>query len=146
MSKAVKPIDLAKLYLESYGSADWRVYDQILGEDVEYEDSGGSRLRGRESLVQSLKDWKEGFADGRVYKIRSTVSDGNMAVAEITWTGTHTDTLTSEKTSSTINQKLNPTGRTIYHDAVLIFEINGSKIGSIRHYYDMNDFMRQVAG
>lgn len=145
MSEAKLPRELAKIYLESYGSADWHTYEKILGENVEYEDSGGSRLRGREDLVRSLRDWKEGFSDGRVFKFRSIVSEGSIVVAEITWTGTHTDTLTSTKTSSTINKELSPTGRTIYHDAVLIFEVDCNRIVKIRHYYDMNDFMRQIS-
>lgn len=144
MPHTVSPKELANIYLASYGSADWSACQKILDDNVEYEDSGGSRLRGSVELINSLKDWKEGFADGRVFKIRSIVSEADIVVAEITWTGTHTHTLTSAKTSRTINKALSPTGRVIFHDAVLIFEILGSRIVSIRHYYDMNDFMRQV--
>ena len=66
MSQTLTPKELAKIYLDSYGSADWSAYQNILDNAVEYEDSGGSRLHGSSDLIKSLKDWKEGFSDGRV--------------------------------------------------------------------------------
>lgn len=141
MSCASNAKELVTKYFDAYAASDWNTYQQILNENVEYENSGGSKFRGSSELMTSINDWKSGFPDAKVFKIRSIVEEGNTVVAEITWTGTHTATLTSKKTKSTIDKEIPPTGRVIFHDAVLIMEIENSKISSIRHYYDMNDFM-----
>lgn len=146
MSRASDGKTLIRKYFDAYAASDWKAYEQILDRDVEYEDSGGSKLRGARELMASINDWKAGFPDARVFKIRSMVAEGGTVVAEITWTGTHTNTLTSKKTQNTISQDVAPTGNVIFHDAVLIMDFSDSKITNIRHYYDMNDFTLQISG
>ena len=131
-------------FLDSYSSASWSELAMLFEADARYEDSSGSSVRGGEQIAESFRGWKSAFPDAVASEVRTVVSDGDVVVIELIWAGTHTVALTRDKTQVAAGQRIEPTGNRVTTPAVVIAELSSGRIRTMRHYYDMLDFLQQL--
>ena len=132
------PAQLATALVTAFNNNDWDAYRQNLTADSVYDEVGTSRkLEGVEAVVEALKGWKEAFPDVKG-TIGNTMSTGNTAVLEVSWTGTHTGPL--QGPTGTIPA----TGKQQTTRSGWVLDFDGGKLKQSRHYFDMLSLMQQL--
>lgn len=124
--------------IEAFNTGDFGRLGKTLTEDSVYEEFATQRkLQGRQPVVEANQGWKEAFPDSRG-TIRSLLCDGNKAIAEVLWEGTHRGTLYGP------GGELPPTGKRVKVPASLICTVQEGKIKETRHYFDMMTLLQQI--
>ena len=137
-------ISVILAFLDSYSSGSWSEMSMLFEADARYEDSSGSSVHGDEQIAESFRGWKSAFPDAVASEVKTVISDGDLVAVELIWAGTHTVALTSDKTQLGSGQRIEPTGNRVTTPAVIIAELRHRRIHTMRHYYDMLDFLQQL--
>ena len=131
-------------FLDSYSSGSWSDLAVLFEDDACYDDSSGSSVRGGRQIAESFRGWKSAFPDAIAKEVKTLITDGETVAVELTWAGTHTVALTSDKTQGGSGDRIEPTGNRVTTPAVIIAELRQGRIHAMRHYYDMLDFLQQL--
>jgi steroid delta-isomerase-like uncharacterized protein len=94
---------------------------------------GGTTIEGLDALVAFGQGFAIAFPDSH-HEVRSIIESANIAVAEVTYTGTHTGP----------QGEVPPTGRTLRLLACLVFEVNAGRITAQRAYYEQMTLAAQL--
>jgi predicted ester cyclase len=106
-------------------------------EDAQLTGPGGLSGTGRQTQQLFYSIWNDGFPDNRVTNIR-VAADGDMAVLEAVFEGTHTGLLHAP------TGDIPPTGKRVSIPFVVTYSIGDGHITGFRLYFDQMDVVTQL--
>jgi steroid delta-isomerase-like uncharacterized protein len=129
---------LAREQIDTFNNGDWELLRGILASDPRYEELGTERkVEGPEKIIELFKGWKQAFPDA-AGTVTSSVASGNTAALEVTWKGTHTGPLTTAEGTIPASGKVQETPGAVF------YTFEGSKIKSMRQYFDSLTLLKQI--
>lgn len=131
-------LDIIQNHIDRFNASDWDAYKAALAQDVVYEEiATNTRVQGPDAYINTVQRWKRAFPDVRG-TIQNAVIEGDKAVVELEWEGTHGGPLEGPiGTLPATNKK----GRL---RAVLMLRFANDKIVESRHYFDLFTLMSQL--
>lgn len=123
------------------GAFDTRDFDlarrHMTAETVVHETPTGEAFRGADGVLREFRRWIGGCSDAQ-NNIHRIVVEGDIAVMEGVWAGTHDGDLVFP------DQTLPPTGRRIAFPFVTVARAEGNVYIEGRHYYDLQTITAQL--
>ena len=140
-TEALTADELAKVardQIDAFNEGDWEQMRALLTSDARYHEFGTERkIEGPDQIIELFKGWKTAFPDA-AGTVTNAVADGNTAVLEVTWTGTHNGPLVTAAGTIPASGKRQETPAAVFY----VFE--GSKIKASRHYFDAMTLLKQI--
>ena len=122
--------------IEAFNAADWDRSRELTAGAVYFEPATGRTLEG-DAYLEALRGWKAAFSDV-TGEIVGQVQNGDVAVLEIVWTGTHDGPFV------TPGGELAPTGNALTNPATMVAHFEGDRLVRVNHYFDMLTVLRGV--
>lgn len=131
-------LSLATRTLEAFNTADWETFRALCHDDVVYTESGtGRRIEGIEPYLDALREWKVALPDVHG-TVRRAVADGDLAVQNVVWTGTHQGPL------PTPNGPIPATGVEATIVATLWITTRDGRVSEVTHHLDVLSLLAQI--
>jgi steroid delta-isomerase-like uncharacterized protein len=131
-------IEIAKAAVTAYNDKDWNKTRDMLAADAVYDEKATNRrLEGAGQIIDAFQGWASAFPDSKATFIREFAS-GDTVVLELVWKGVHTGPL------QTPTGAIPASNKPIELPACEIFRIEGEKIKSSSHYFDMLTLLKQI--
>jgi steroid delta-isomerase-like uncharacterized protein len=131
-------IEIAKAAITAYNEKDWNKTRDLLAADAVYDEKATNRrLEGSGPIIEAFQGWAAAFPDSKATFIREFVSD-DTAVLELVWKGVHTGPL------QTPTGAIPASNKPIEVPACEVFRVEGEKIKSSSHYFDMLTLLKQI--
>jgi steroid delta-isomerase-like uncharacterized protein len=131
-------LEVAKSQLIAFNEKNWDAAKEVLATDILYDEVPTQRkLQGVEETLSAWKGWATAFPDAKGKIEQETVS-GNTVAIELTWRALHTGPLQLP------GKDFAPTGKEVELRACQIVEVSGSKVKTLRHYFDLSTLQRQL--
>jgi steroid delta-isomerase-like uncharacterized protein len=131
-------IEIAKAAVTAYNDKDWNKGKDILAADAVYDEKGTRRrIQGAGEIIEAWQGWAKAFPDSKATFVRAFVS-GDTAVLELVWKGVHTGPL------QTPTGTIPPSNKPIELPACQIVQVEGGKVKSATHYFDMLTMLTQI--
>lgn len=135
---AQRRTDLALETIEAFNRGDFERIRALQAPGFSYaEPATGRVVRGEQEFEALLRGWRDAVPDVRGEVTRVAV-DGDVAVLEITWRGTHSGPLAMP------DGTLPPSGRSVDFVSTLWQHWDGERMVEERHHLDMLTFLTQV--
>ena len=122
---------------ETFNAHDIDGFAEVLADDVVFRAPGGMSGQGKAGCAQFFAGWFGAFPDAHV-EVHAVHIDGDVAVEEGTFTGTHDGTLHSPAGD------LAPTGRAVAVDYVHVLRYRDGKHISFNLIYDRLQMLEQL--
>jgi steroid delta-isomerase-like uncharacterized protein len=131
-------IETAKAATMAYNDKNWdRVKAAFAPDGVYDEKATHRRIQGIGPILEAWKGWATAIPDSKATFLREQAS-GNTAVFEVVWRGVHSGPL--HIPSGTIQGSHKP----IEVPACQVISIEGGKVKSFTHYFDMLTLLTQI--
>jgi steroid delta-isomerase-like uncharacterized protein len=131
-------IEIAKAAVSAYNEKDWNKTRDLLAADAVYDEKASNRrLEGAGQIIEAFQGWANAFPDSKATFIREFAS-GDTAVLEFVWKGVHTGPL------QTPTGVIPASNKPIEMPACEVFRVEGEKITSSSHYFDMLTLLKQI--
>jgi steroid delta-isomerase-like uncharacterized protein len=131
-------IEIAKAAVTAYNKKDWNELGNLLAANAVYDEKATNRrLEGSGQIIEALQGWAQAFPDSKGTFIREFVSN-DTAILELVWKGVHTGPL------QTPTGAIPPTNKPIEVPACEVFRVEGGKVRSMSHYFDMLTLLNQI--
>ena len=131
-------VEIAKAAVTAYNEKDWsKSKDSLAAEAVYDEKATHRRIQGVGQIIEAWQGWAKAFPDSKATFVREFAS-GDTAVLELVWKGIHTGPL--QTPSGTIP----PSNKPIEMPACQVVQVEGGKVKSISHYFDMLTMLTQI--
>ena len=131
-------IEIAKAAVTAYNEKDWGKAKDLLAADAVYDEKGTHRrIQGAGEIIEAWRGWAKAFPDSKATFVREFAS-GNTVVFELVWKGVHTGPL--QTPTGTIPASNKP----IEMPACQVVQVEGGKIKSGAHYFDMLTMLTQI--
>ena len=131
-------IKVVRESIEAFNAGDTKRFSNTLSSDAVYEEFATQRrVSGRDEIVKAVMGWRQAFPDAKG-AISHIVASGNTVTMEITWEGTQRGPLVGA--AGTIPA----TGKRVKVPAAQVVIVEGGKLKSTRHYFDMMTLMQQL--
>jgi steroid delta-isomerase-like uncharacterized protein len=131
-------IEIAKAAVTAYNDKDWSKGKDILAADAVYDEKGTHRrIQGAGEIIEAWQGWAKAFPDSNATFVRAFES-GDTAVLELVWKGVHTGPL------QTPTGTIPPSDKPIELPACQIVQVEGGKVKSATHYFDMLTMLTQI--
>jgi steroid delta-isomerase-like uncharacterized protein len=131
-------IEIAKASVTAYNEKDWNKIRDLLAADAVYDEKATNRrLEGFDQIIEALQGWTQAFPDSKATFIREFASD-DTAVLELVWKGVHTGPL------QTPTGAIPASNKPIEVPACEVFRVEGEKIRTMSHYFDMLTLLKQI--
>ena len=131
-------IEIAKAAVTAYNEKDWSKGKDILAADAVYDEKGTNRrIKGAGDIIEAWQGWAKAFPDSKATFVREFAS-GNTAVLELVWKGVHTGPL------QTPTGTIPPSNKAIEVAACQVVQVEGGKVKSATHYFDMLTMLAQI--
>jgi steroid delta-isomerase-like uncharacterized protein len=138
VEKTDELVKVAREQINAFSKGDWELLRGNLASDSRYEEFGTERkVEGPTEIVELFKGWKTAFPDA-VGTVTSSVASANKAAIEVTWKGTHTGPLTTAEGTIPASGKVHETPGAVF------YTFEGSKIKSMRQYFDTLTLLKQI--
>ncbi len=135
---AQDPAQIARGLVAAFNNGDWDTVRDSLTTDSVYDEVGTSRrLEGVDTIIGALQGWKEAMPDAKG-TVTSSLTAGNAAALEVTWTGTQTGPMATPAGTIPASGKQQTTR------ASWVFEFAGGKVKQSRQYFDLLSFLQQI--
>ena len=121
----------------AFNARDEAATQSLASPEVELTAPGGLDFRGKEGWHQWFQLWDQACPD-KVIRYHNVIGDGDQAIGEGTFTGTHTGVLRLP------TGEVPPTGRRLKADFVAVIRVREGKMTYLRHYFDVMDLMAQL--
>ena len=136
---AQSPIDVARESIECFNAGDFDRLRSLMADDSwEEELATQRRLDGADAQVNAGRGWKEAFPDGRG-TVHGAYADGGTVTLELTWEGTQSGPMRTPD-----GQELPASNRRGTVKACQVIEVEGGKIRSTRHYFDLMTLLQNI--
>jgi steroid delta-isomerase-like uncharacterized protein len=127
-------IEIAKAAVTAYNDKDWSKGKDILAADAVYDEKGTHRrIQGAGEIIEAWQGWAKAFPDSK-----ATFVSGDTAILELVWKGVHTGPL------QTPTGTIPPSNKPIELPACQIVQVEGGKVKSATHYFDMLTMLTQI--
>jgi steroid delta-isomerase-like uncharacterized protein len=131
-------IEIAKAGITAYNDKDWSKAKDMLAADAVYDEKGTHRrIQGAGEIIEAWQGWAKAFPDSKATFV-SAFASGDTAVLELVWKGVHTGPL--QTPTGTIPASNQP----IEMPACQVVQVEGGKIKSASHYFDMLTMLTQI--
>ena len=131
-------IEIAKAAVIAYNEKDWSKAKDILAANAVYDEKGTHRrIQGAGEIIEAWQGWAKAFPDSKATFVREFAS-GDTAVLELLWKGVHTGPL--QTPTGTIPASNKP----IEMPACQVVRVEGDKVKSASHYFDMLTMLTQI--
>jgi steroid delta-isomerase-like uncharacterized protein len=131
-------IDIAKAGITAYNDKDWGKAKDMLAADAVYDEKGTHRrIQGGGNIIETWQGWAKAFPDSKATFVREFAS-GDTAILEVVWKGVHSGPL------QTPTGEIPATNEPIELPACQVSQVEGEKIKSISHYFDMLTMLTQI--
>ena len=130
--------DHMRSVLEAFNAGAWDRFRELVPDSAVYFESATGRTAQGDAYLELMKGWRAAFPD-ITGEIATLVESGDVAVAEINWTGTHTGTLVGPDGSA-----VPPSGGKIDNPAAMVNHYEGDTLTRINHYFDLLTLLRQA--
>jgi steroid delta-isomerase-like uncharacterized protein len=131
-------IEIAKAAVTAYNEKDWNKCRDVLATDAVYDEKGTHRrIQGAGDIIEAWQGWAKAFPDSKATLVREFAS-GDNAVLELVWKGVHTGPL------QTPTGTIPPSNKPIEMPACQVVQVEGDKIKSASHYFDMLTMLTQI--
>jgi steroid delta-isomerase-like uncharacterized protein len=131
-------IEIAKAAVIAYNEKDWSKAKDILAADAVYDEKGTHRrIQGAGEIIEAWQGWAKAFPDSKATFVREFAS-GDTAVLELVWKGVHTGPL------QTPTGTIPPSNKAIEVPACQVVVVEGDKLKSASHYFDMLTMLTQI--
>ena len=131
-------IEIAKAAVTAYNEKDWNKTRDMLAADAVYDEKATNRrLQGAGQIIEAFQGWASAFPDSKATFIREFAS-GDTVVLELVWKGVHTGPL------QTPTGAIPASNKPIELPACEVFRVEGEKIKSSSHYFDMLTLLQQI--
>jgi len=129
---------VARKWVEAFNAADWGRVEAGLTPDSVYDEFGTQRhIVGDQAILEVYQNWKTAMPDVKG-QIKNVLTNGDSAVIELTWEGTHTGPL------QTANGVIPASGKRQVTPGALAVDVKDGKIQRHRNYFDMLTFLQQI--
>jgi steroid delta-isomerase-like uncharacterized protein len=128
--------ELGQRWFETVKLGDPDAVQAIVADDIDFL-AAGQPLTDREQIAGFVSGYKTAFSD-MDFVIRSWVEQGDTAVAEGSFTGTHDGPMQSPM------GEVPPTGRSVDLPFTTVFQARDGKLTAHRAYWDNGAFMMQL--
>ena len=131
-------IETAKSATTAYNEKNWDKVKALLADKGLYDEkASGRRFQGSAQVIQAWQGWAKAFPDSKATFVAEYAS-GNTAVLEVVWKGVHTGPL--QMPTGTIP----PSNKPIEVPACQVIKVEGDKVTSFTHYFDMLALLTQI--
>jgi steroid delta-isomerase-like uncharacterized protein len=131
-------IEIAKASITAYNQKDWTKAKDLLAADAVYDEKGTHRrIQGAGEIIEAWRGWAKAFPDSKATFVREFAS-GDTVVFELVWKGVHTGPL--QMPTGTIPAS----NKTIEMPACQVVQVEGGKVKSASHYFDMLTMLTQI--
>jgi steroid delta-isomerase-like uncharacterized protein len=131
-------IDNAKAAVIAYNEKNWdKARGTLVEKSIYDEKATGRRLQGIDQIIEAWQGWAKAFPDSMATFVGEYIS-GDTAVLELVWKGVHTGPL--QMPTGTIP----PSNKPIEMPACQVVKIEGGKVKSVNHYFDLATMLRQI--
>lgn len=128
---------LIEAYYDAFNSKDVEGFLRLLTDDVVHDINQGGREVGKQKFRAFLERMNRSYEEKIIDLFVMTNADGSRAAAEFTVLGVYLES--DEGLPAAEGQRYSlPAGA--------FFEIRGGKVARISNTYNLNDWIRQVAG
>lgn len=128
--------ELGERWFETVKTGDADAVLALVTDDIDFL-TAGTPLSGAEQIAGFTSGYSTAFPD-MDFVIRRWIEDGDAAVAEGSFTGTHTGPMQSPM------GEIPPTGRSIDLPFTTVFEARDGRLSAHRAYWDNAAFMTQL--
>jgi steroid delta-isomerase-like uncharacterized protein len=131
-------IEIAKASVTAYNDKNWSKAKDMLAPDAVYDEKGTHRrIKGAGEIIEAWQGWAKAFPDSKATFVREFAS-GDTAVLELVWKGVHTGPL------QTPTGIIPASNKPIEMPACQVSQIEGAKVKSVSHYFDMLTMLTQI--
>ena len=131
-------IEIAKAAVTAYNEKDWSKGKDVLASDAVYDEKGTHRrIQGAGEIIEAWQGWAKAFPDSKATFVHEFAS-GDTAVLELVWKGVHTGPL------QTPTGTIPPSNKSIEVPACQVVQVEGGKVKSASHYFDMLTMLTQI--
>jgi len=131
-------IDIAKAGITAYNDKNWGKAKDTLAADAVYDEkSTHRRIQGRDNIIETWQGWAKAFPDSKATFVRE-IASGDTAILELVWKGVHSGPL------QTPTGEIPATNKSIEMPACQVSQVEGGKLKSISHYFDMLTMLTQI--
>jgi steroid delta-isomerase-like uncharacterized protein len=129
--------EIGARFVEAFNAHDEARIRELNAENTKFEAPGDVKIEGGEAATQYAMAWIRGFPDARI-TVHNELSSGDWVAQEITFEGTHEDTLSGP------GGDIPATHKRLIGRAVQIFNVEGDAITDTRLYFDQVQVMTQL--
>jgi steroid delta-isomerase-like uncharacterized protein len=131
-------IETAKSATIAYNDKNWdNVKAVVAGNAVYDEKATGRRVEGIGKIIEVWQGWAKAIPDSKAAFVSEHAS-GDTAILEVVWRGVHTGPL------PTATGTIPPSNKRIEVPACQVIRIEGGKVKSFTHYFDMVTLLAQI--
>jgi len=131
-------IETAKAAVIAYNEKNWDKARASLVEKAIYDEKAtGRRLQGVNQIIEAWQGWATTFPDSKATFV-SEYASGDTVVLELVWKGIQTGPL------QTPTGTIPPSNKPIEIPACQVVKVEGGKLQSVTHYFDMATMLRQI--
>ena len=131
-------IEIAKASVTAYNDKNWSKAKESLAADAVYDEKATHRrIQGAGEIIEAWQGWAKAFPNSKATFVREFAS-GDTAVLEVVWKGVHTGPL------QTPTGVIPASNKPIDVPACQVFQVEGAKVKSVSHYFDMLTMLTQI--
>jgi steroid delta-isomerase-like uncharacterized protein len=131
-------IETAKAATTAYNDKNWDKAKAVFDEKGVYDEKAtGRRIQGIGQIIEAWQGWAKAIPDSKATFVAEYAS-GNTAILEVVWKGVHTGPL------QTPTGTIPASNKRIEVPACQVVEVEGGKVRSFTHYFDMMTLLTQI--
>jgi steroid delta-isomerase-like uncharacterized protein len=131
-------IETAKASTVAYNDKNWDKMKAVFAEGGVYDEKGtGRRIQGIGQIIEAFQGWAKAIPDSKATFVAEYAS-GDTVVLEVVWKGVHGGPL------QTRTGTIPASNKRIEVPACQVFKVEGGKIQSFTHYFDMVTLLTQI--
>src|SRR5262249_22013869 len=122
----------------AYNEKNWEKVRATVVEKAAYDEKAtGRRLQGINQIIEAWQGWGKAIPDSKA-TFAGEYASGDTAILEMVWKGVHTGPL------QTPTGTIPPSNKRIEVPACQVVKVDGGKVQSVTHYFDMATLLRQI--
>ena len=130
--------ETAKSVTAAYNDKNWSAVKAAFAENGIYDEKATSRrVQGVGKIIEVWQGWAKAIPDSKATFVGEYAS-GDTAIIEVVWKGTHAGPL------QTATGTIPPSNKRINLPACQVIKLEGGKVKSFTHYFDMATLLRQI--
>lgn len=131
-------IETAKAATIAYNEKNWdRARACLVEKSIYDEKATGRRIQGVDQIIEAWKGWAKAIPDSQATFV-AEYACGDTAVLELLWKGVHSGPLQMP------NGTVPASNRPIEVPACQVVKVEGGKVQSVTHYFDMVTLLSQI--